>query len=108
MGIWESIKKIILPKAKEIVNNLNLDDAATGLLGDLAGKLDGLKAEGKLSELADKALEAFKSALSAFKVDPSKMTALLEKGKALLGSLEGIELPEEVSGLVEKAKALLK
>ena len=108
MGLMDKVKGLFGSKqVQDIADKLGLDDAAVGVFDNLVEKLGDLFQNGKLTELAGNALNAFKPALNAFKADGSGKEDLLAKGKNLLGSLQGVELPDEISGLVEKVKGFL-
>ena len=105
MGILSSIKNLFMPKAKEATQKLGVDSAIVDKLEELLAKLDGSGLN--LSDSVTGAESALKEGIAGFKNGGLDLSALIEKAKGLLGGLEGIELPAEISGIVNAVKGLL-
>lgn len=107
MGILDSLKSLFAGKAKDVAKKLGLDEKTLALIEGLVSKLEGLLAEGKLADAAKDALAAFKPSLAQAKSKEISVEDFTEKTKGFVGSLDGIELPEEISGLLGKVTGLL-
>ena len=108
MGFIAKLKEKFQGKAKEAATKLGIDDAIVTKFEELVDKLEKFEEEGKLNEAATSAVASFKEAIASFKENGLDASALLEKAKGLLGNLKDIELPDEIKGIVEKVKGLIK
>ena len=104
MGLFDSLKNVAVG---EIADKLGLDDKVADVLENLVAKLDDLKKDGKLDDIAQNALTAFKPALAKFK-ESDELDALLDKARPFLDKLSKADLPGDLENLIAKAAALLK
>lgn len=97
MGLFDSL-----------TNALGLDDKIADAADALVERLEALRGDNKLDDLAQNALTAFKPVLAKFKVDQETLEGLLEKAKDLLNALDKADLPDELEALVNRVKAFVK
>ena len=104
MGLLDNLKNINVGK---LADQLGLDDKVADVLENLVDQLEELAKDGKLDDLAQSALTAFKPALARFKKS-DELDALLDKAKPFLEKLSKADLPGDLENLVGKAAKLLK
>ena len=104
MGLLDNLKKI---NVGELAETLGLDDKVADMLETLVDKLDELNKNGKLDEMAQTALVAFKPALEKFRKS-DEPDALLEKAKPFLEKLSKADLPGDLETIIAKASKLIK
>jgi len=91
-----------------LTNALGMDDKIADAAEMLVDRLEGLKGDSKLDDLAQNALTAFKPVLAKFKVNEETLEGLMEKAKDLIDALDKADLPDEIEGLIGKVKMFLK
>ena len=103
MGLLDNLKNI---NVGDIAEKLGMDDKVADLLENLVDKLEELAKEGKLDDIANAALTAFKPALVKFNKN-DELKELLDKAKPFLEKLSKADLPGDLEKIVAKASALL-
>ena len=103
MGLFDNLKD----QAMQLADQLGLDDKVADALENLVEKLEGFRTEGKLDDIAQNALSAFKPALEKFKAN-DELEALLSKAKDFVDDLAKADLPGNLEEIVAKVKEYLK
>ncbi len=103
MGLLDNLKD----QAVQLAGQLGLDEKLTETLETLVSKLEAYGKEGKLDDIAQNALTAFKPALEKFRAS-DELEALLDKAKDFIDKLSKADLPDELEKIVTKVKSYLK
>lgn len=104
MGLLDHLKNL---NVGELADKLGLDDKVADVLENLVDQLESLNKDGKLDDIAQNALTAFKPALAKFQKS-NELDALLDKAKPFLDKLSKADLPGDLENLIAKATSLLK
>jgi len=104
MGLLDHLKNL---NVGELADKLGLDDKVADVLENLVDQLESLSKDGKLDDIAQNALTAFKPALAKFQKS-NELDALLDKAKPFLDKLSKANLPGDLENLIAKAASLLK
>lgn len=104
MGLLDNLKNL---NVGELADKLGLDDKVADVLESLVDQLEDLNKSGRLDDIAQSALTAFKPALKKFK-DSDELDALLDKARPFLDKLSKADLPGELESLIARAAKLLK
>ena len=104
MAFFDNLKE----KAAGLADALGLDNQAADVLGDLVEKLEELKKEDRLDDIAQSALTAFKPALKKFKMDQVDLEGLLKQAKPFVEKLSKADLPGDLEKVLAKVHLLLK
>lgn len=103
MGLFDNLKD----QAMQLADQLGLDDKVADALENLVGRLEDFNKEGKLDDIAQNALVAFKPALEKFKAN-DELEALLDKARDFVEKLSKADLPGNLEEIVAKVKGYLK
>lgn len=104
MGLLDQLKNL---NVGELADKLGLDDKVADMLENLVDQLEALNKDGKLDDIAQNALTAFKPALAKFQKS-NELDALLDKATPFLDKLSKADLPGDLENLIAKAASLLK
>lgn len=104
MGLLDHLKNL---NVGELADKLGLDAKVADVLENLVDQLEALNKDGKLDDIAQNALTAFKPALAKFQKS-NELDALLDKAKPFLDKLSKADLPGDLETLIAKAASLLK
>lgn len=102
MSLMDTMKGLLSSGAKSVAA-----DALPAVLKELINKLETLVGKGGLQDAAVKAIDTFKPYLAQLQNKEISLDAFTGKVESLVKSLDGAELPADISGILNTVKGLL-